>query len=137
MSTMKGELQYKEVVFEYNKKILERERELREMRKKFDNEAKQYHVLRTRKANEFERQKMINRLMDVDNKAKSMKEDRQDYLLSRKHMMQKLSKDLESMKAGLFTVDQIEKKYKFLHDDKEFQLMMQEIRSEIRPGRLS
>ena len=50
-------------------------------------------------------------------------------------MVQKLKKDLENMKAGLMQADDIEKKYNFLHNDKEFQSMMQEVKKEIHPGR--
>ena len=131
---MVGELNYKEVVFEYNKKILERKKELRELQKKINRESKAYHVERTRKANMLERQKMIEKLTTIDNRAKQVKEDRQDYMASRKYMIQKLKKDLEKMKAGLLTMDEIEKRYAFLHDDKEFQGMMIDIRKEIHPG---
>lgn len=129
---MKGEQQYKDVIFEYNRKILERERELKNMQKKIDQEIKLYHVERTRKANDFERQKMINKLMDIDNRANMMKSDRTDYLLSRKVMVQKLKKDLEEMKAGVIDIDQIEKKYHFLHDDKEFQRTMMEVKKDMK-----
>lgn len=133
---LKGEQQYKEIVLEYNKKILEREKQLKEMQRKIDWQTKLYHVQRTRKVNELEREKMINKLTQIDNKAKYMKEDRQDYLASRKFMVQKLKKDLENMKAGLITVEQVEKKYNFLHDDKEFQTMMAEVKKELHPGTL-
>jgi hypothetical protein len=132
---LKGEQQYKEIVFEYNKKILDRERELREMQKKLDTETKLYHVQRTKKANKFERERMINKLTTIDEKAKNMKDDRLDYIESRKFMVQKLKKDLESMKGGVLTITDIEKKYKFLHNDKEFQSMMSEVKKEIHPGR--
>lgn len=131
-----GEQNYKEVVFEYNKKILERERQLKELQKKINRETKAYHVQRTRKANHFEREKMIQKLTTIDTQAKQTKEDRLNYMASRKYMVQKLRKDLERMKGGLTTMDEIEKKYAYLHDDKEFQVMMQEIRKEIHPGKL-
>lgn len=132
---MVGELNYKDVVFEYNKKIVERKKELKELQKKINRETKAYHVERTRKANMLERQKMIEKLTSIDNRAKQVKEDRQDYMASRKYMIQKLKKDLEKMKAGLMTMDDIEKRYAFLHDDKEFQAMMIEMRKEIHPGK--
>ena len=72
----------------------------------------------------------------VDDRAKHLKEDRSDYMESRKFMVQKLKKDLEKMKAGLMHIDEIEKKYAFLHNDKDFQLMMSEIKREIHPGSL-
>lgn len=131
---MRGEQQYKEVVFEYNKKILEREKQLKEMQRKIDMKNKLYHVERTRKANEFERQKMVSKITKIDDRAKNMKEDRQDYLASRKFMVQKLKKDLENMKAGLMTSQQIETKYHFLHNDKEFQETMKELKRELNPG---
>jgi SMC interacting uncharacterized protein involved in chromosome segregation len=134
---MVGELNYKDVVFEYNKKLLDRKKELREMQKKINRETKAYHVERTRKANQLERQKMIEKLTTIDNRAKQVKEDRMDYMASRKYMVQKLKKDLEKMKAGLLTIDEVEKRYAFLHDDKEFQVMMVEIRKELHPGRVS
>lgn len=133
---MKGEQQYKEIVFEYNKKILVRERELREMQKKLDNEAKLYHVQRTKKANAFERHKMVSKLTTIDNKAKHMKEDRLEYIDSRKLMVQRLKKDLEAMRVGDMTITAIEEKYKYLHNDKEFQTMMAGIKKEIRPCKL-
>lgn len=122
-------------MLEYNKKILERERQLKEQQKKIDRENKAYHVQRTRKQNAFERERMINKLTTIDNKAKHLKEDRSDYMESRKFMVQKLKKDLEKMKAGLLDINEIERKYGFLHNDKEFQLMMIEIKREIHPGR--
>jgi hypothetical protein len=130
-----GEQNYKEVVFEYNKKILDRKKELREMQMKINRESKAYHVERTRKQNKLERQKMIDKLTYIDNRAKQVKEDRTDYMASRKYMVQKLKKDLEKMKAGLLTMDDVEKRYAYLHNDKEFQVMMLEIRKEIHPGR--
>lgn len=131
---LKGEQQYKEIVFEYNKKILERERQLKEMQKKIDQENKLYHVERTKKVNELERNKMISKLTKIDDKAKYMKEDRQDYIASRRFMVQKLKKDLENMKAGLMQAEDIEKKYHFLHNDVEFQSMMKEVKKELHPG---
>lgn len=135
-SFLKGEQQYKEVVFEYNKKILDRERHLRDLKKKIDNETKMYHVTRTRKANEFQRANMVNKLESINTKAKTMKEDRQDYLESRKFMVQKLKKDLDEMKAGMVSAQKIEQKYGFLHNDQEFQKMMGEVKKELHPGRL-
>ena len=105
------------------------------MQRKIDQQNKLYHVERTKKVNELERNKMISKLTKIDDKAKFMKEDRQDYIASRKYMVQKLKKDLENMKAGLMQADDIEKKYNFLHNDKEFQSMMQEVKKEIHPGR--
>ncbi len=131
---LRGEQQHKEIVLEYNKKILERERQLKEMQRKIDQQNKLYHVERTKKANEFERKKMVKKLTSMDDRAKHMKEDRQDYLASRKFMVQKLRKDLESMKGGAVTVEEVEKKYKFLHNDKEFQDQMREIKKELNPG---
>lgn len=77
---------------------------------------------------------MIKKLTMVDDRAKHLKEDRSDYMESRKFMVQKLKKDLEKMKAGLMHIDEIEKKYAFLHNDREFQSMMSEIKREIHPG---
>ena len=134
-SFLKGEQQYKEIMFEYNKKILEREKQLREQQKKIDRENKEYHVQRTKKQNAFERERMITKLNIVDNKAKHLKEDRFDYMESRKFMVQKLKKDLEKMKVGLMHITEIEKKYAFLHNDKEFQSMMAEMKKELHPGR--
>lgn len=104
------------------------------MQKRINRETKAYHVERTRKANQFERQRMVEKLNAIDTRAKQVKEDRMDYMASRKYMMQKLKKDLERMKSGLTDIDEIEKKYAFLHNDKEFQLMMMEMRKEIHPG---
>lgn len=129
-----GEQNYKEVVFEYNKKILERERQLKDMQKKITRERKAYHVERVKKANTFERQRMVEKLTFLDSRAKQVKEDRTDFMMSRKFMVQKLKKDLDNMKSGLITMNEIEKKYSYLHDDKEFLSMMQEIRGEIHPG---
>lgn len=131
---MKGEQDYKEVMFEYNKKILEREKQLKDLQKKIDRESKEYHVQRTRKQNNFERKKMISKLNVIDDRAKQVKEDRTDYMESRKFMVQKLKKDLEKMKAGLLHIDDIEKRYAFLHNDKEFQAMMLETKKELHPG---
>jgi hypothetical protein len=122
-------------MFEYNKKILEREKQLKEQQKKIDRENKEYHVQRTKKQNAFERERMINKLTLIDNKAKHLKEDRFDYMESRKFMVQKLKKDLEKMKAGMIHITEIEKKYAFLHNDKEFQSMMAEMKKELHPGR--
>lgn len=132
---LKGEQQYKEIMFEYNKKILEREKQLKEQQKKIDRENKEYHVQRTKKQNAFERERMINKLTTIDNKAKHLKEDRFDYMESRKFMVQKLKKDLEKMKVGMMHITEIEKKYAFLHNDKEFQGMMAEMKKELHPGR--
>lgn len=92
---------------------------------------------RTRKQNALEREKMISKLTSIDDRAKHLREDRNDYVESRKFMVQKLKKDLEKMKAGLMDITEIERKYAFLHNDKEFQLMMVEIKREIHPGSLS
>lgn len=77
---------------------------------------------------------MIQKLTMIDDRAKHLKEDRSDYIESRKFMVQKLKKDLDKMKAGLTDIHEIERKYAFLHNDKEFQGMMQEIKKEIHPG---
>ena len=77
---------------------------------------------------------MISKLNLIDNRAKHLKEDRIGYMESRKFMVQKLKKDLEKMKAGLTTITEVEKKYSFLHNDLEFQTMMQDIKKEIHPG---
>ncbi len=79
---------------------------------------------------------MINKLNLIDNRAKNLRDDRQEYMESRKFMVQKLKKDLEKMKAGLIHISEIEKKYAFLHNDKEFQFMMNEVRREIHPGNI-
>lgn len=79
---------------------------------------------------------MINKLNFIDNRAKHLRDDRQDYMESRKFMVQKLKKDLEKMKAGLMHITEIEKKYAFLHNDQDFQIMMSEVRREIHPGSL-
>lgn len=126
----RGEQQYKEIVFEYNKKILLREKQLKEMQKTIAEENKLYHVQRTKKANDFERAKMVSKLESVDMKAKSMKEDREEYLETRKFMVQKLRKDLEEMKHGMIDSQALEKKYAFLHDDQEFKRMMEELKKE-------
>lgn len=133
---LKGEQQFKEVVFEYNKKILEREREIKEIQKKAVRENRLYHLKRVQKANDFKMQKRVKKLEEVDKRAQHMKEDRQDYLESRKIMVQKLKKDLEEMKSGLISPQNIESKYAFLHDDQEFQRMMKEVRKEANPGRI-
>ena len=130
----KGEQQYKEIMFEYNKKILDREKEIKELQKKIDRENKQYHVERTRKKNLFDRKKMITKLNVIDDRARKVKEDRTDYMESRKFMVQKLKKDLEIMKAGNLNIQEVEKKYAFLHNDKEFQEMMLETKKELHPG---
>lgn len=129
-----GEQNYKEVVFEYNKKILERERQIKQMQKKIDKETKAYHVKRARKENQITRQKMVDRLNFFDKRAQQVKEDRMDYMASRKHMVQKLKKDLDRMRAGLTSIEEIEQKYSYLYNDAEFQLMMQEIKKELNPG---
>lgn len=126
----RGEQQYKEIVFEYNKKILVREKQLKEMQKKIAEENKLYHVQRIKKANDFERAKMVSKLESVDMRAKSMKEDREEYLETRKFMVQKLRKDLEEMKHGMMDAQALEKKYAFLHDDQEFKRMMEELKKE-------
>jgi hypothetical protein len=126
----KGEQQYKEVVFEYNKKILVREKQLKEMQRKIAEENKLYHVKRTKKANAFEMAKMVSKLESIDQKAKSMKEDREEYLESRKFMVQKLRKDLDEMKHGLLDAQTLEKKYAFLHDEHEFKRIMEEVKHE-------
>lgn len=77
---------------------------------------------------------MIQKLTMIDDRAKHLKEDRSDYIESRKFMVQKLKKDLDKMKAGLTDINEIERKYAFLHNDKDFQIMMQEIKKEIHPG---
>lgn len=77
---------------------------------------------------------MINKLNLIDNRAKHLRDDRFDYMESRKFMVQKLKKDLEKMKIGLIHIDDIEKKYAFLHNDVEFQSMMKDVRREIHPG---
>lgn len=79
---------------------------------------------------------MITKLNTIDTKAKQVKEDRMDYMHSRKVMVQKLKKDLEGMRVGLMTIEQIEKKYSFLHNDKEFQAMMLETKKDLHPGKL-
>lgn len=109
---------------------------MKELQKKISRETKAYNVQRTRKANVFERNKMIEKLNYIDDRAKKSIEDRSNYMESRKYMVQKLKKDLDRMRDGLITMDEIEKKYAYLHNDKEFQVMMQEIRKEIHPGTL-
>lgn len=127
----KGELQYKEIVFEYNKKIMEKEKELRRMRKKLDLETKKYHVERTKKANEFKKQVMIEKITKVNDRAKYMKEDRSDFQISRQLMVQQLKKDLELMRAGLTNMNKIENDYQFLKNDQEFQTIMKELKSSL------
>lgn len=122
-------------MYEYNKKIMERESEIKKLQRKIDTETKLYHVNRTKKANQFERAKMLAKLEEIDGKAKNMKEDRLDYAESRKFMVQKLKKDLEFMKAGGLGINAVEKKYEFLRNDKEFQKMMMEVKKELHPGR--
>lgn len=107
---------------------------MKEQQKKIDRENKAYHVQRIRKQNDFARERMINKLNSIDNRAKHLRDDRNDYMESRKFMVQKLKTDLEKMRAGLMHIDEIEKKYAFLHNDKEFQGMMSDVRREIHPG---
>lgn len=97
-------------------------------------ERKAYHVERTKKANQLERQRLVERLNSVDFRAKQVKDDRLDFMASRKLMVLKLKKDLERMRVGLVSMHEIENKYAFLHDDKEFLAMMHEIKNEIHPG---
>ena len=130
-SFFKGELQYKEIVFEYNRKIMEKEKQLRMMRKKLDLETKNFHVKRTKKANEFKRRVMIDKLTKVDARAKYLKEDRSDFQVSRQLMVQKLKKDLELMRAGLTNINKIESDYHFLRNDQEFQSIMKELKSSL------
>jgi hypothetical protein len=129
----KGELQYKEIVFEYNKKIMEREKQLKFMRKKLDFETKNYNVKRTKKANDFKRKAMIEKLSKVDARAKFMKEDRTDFQISRQLMVQQLKKDLELMKADQKNADikKIENDYHFLRNDQEFQSLMKELKASL------
>lgn len=127
----KGELQYREIVFEYNKNIMEKEKQLRMMRKKLDLETKKYHVERTKKANEFKRKVMIEKLTKVDARAKYLREDRTDFQISRQLMVQQLKKDLELMRAGLTNIHKIENDYQFLKNDQEFQTIMKELKTSL------
>lgn len=126
------EQQFKETVLAYNMKVLEREKEIKGLQKKINNENKIYHLERTKKANKLEMDNKIKKIKEVEDRALHMKMDRNEYQISRHHMMQKLKKDLEAMKCGSLKIEDIEKKYHFLHNDKEFQTMMIEIKKEIR-----
>lgn len=107
---------------------------MKEQQRKIDRENKAYHVQRIRKQNDFARERMINKLNSIDTRAKHLRDDRNDCMESRKFMVHKLKNDLEKMKGGLIHIDEIEKKYAFLHNDKEFQIMMSDVRREINPG---
>jgi hypothetical protein len=126
------EQQFKETVLAYNMKVLEREKEIKGLQKKINNENKVYHLQRTKKANMLEMENKIRKIKEVEDRALHMKMDRNEYQISRHHMMQKLKKDLEAMRSGNMKIQDIEKKYHFLHNDKEFQAMMIEIKKEIK-----
>lgn len=130
----KGETHYREVLLEYNKKVLERERDLKDLQRKIDKENKNYNVQRTRKKNIFDREQKVEQLTYIDNKAQEAKENRTDYMESRKLMVQNLKKDLEKFKVGLLSYQEIEKRYAFLHNDREFKTMIEETKKQIHSG---
>lgn len=133
----RGETNLKEVQHEYNRKVIEREKHLKTMEKKIDENNKLSHVHRTRKQNVFELEQNANRLRFIDNKAAAAKNDRQEYFESRKVMMNALNQDIERFKSGKITFEEIEKKYAYLHDDNEFRAIVQATKKHVHAGRIS
>lgn len=130
---MQGEQKYKELNYDYNKKIVEREKQLRDLEKKLDEMNKLYTVARTKKANEVLKAQQVAKFEYTDTKARNRKAYMKDALESRKLMMQKLKKDLGEMKAGLISPKQLEKKYQYVHDEDLFEKEMSNLQKEIHP----
>lgn len=116
--------------------MIEREKELKDLQRNIDKENKIYNVHRTRKKNVFDREQLVTQLNYIDHMAQQKKDNRTDYVESRKLMIQNLNKDLEKLKGGLISIHEIEKKYAYLHNDQEFKHMLAETKKQIHAGNI-
>lgn len=123
----------------YNETIMrvQREKELKNIEKKFDRERKLFNVERISKAKEYEREVMVKKLNEVDHKISKIKEDRELAFKNREVLRKQLNKDLHLMRDGLISEEVIRSKYSGIHDEEVFEGMIANIKKEMGPKGVS
>lgn len=123
----------------YNETIMrvQREKELKNLEKKFDRERKLFNVERIGKAKEYEREVMVKKLNEVDHKFSRIKEDRELAFKNREVLRKQLNKDLHLMRDGLISEEVIRSKYSGIHDEEVFEGMIADMKKEMGPKGVS